>query len=497
MKNLFVFILVNIYFLSFAKAQNSYINAIFKPNDINGLSSRGILLQDSSVYVMTTMDGSNSIIKNAYFKFNKEGLLQNYKIIGVENYHFFGGYWGCFGKTSDGNFFTAGAVQDSISYPTLLKINTNFDTLFLRIYNDTLLADASFQQGKETADKGFILVGTKSGPGTYDMDILAIKTDSLGNEQWHKYISLGSGIEYARNVIQTPDNGFLLGCYSYNSQISLSGDGIIIKLDSLGNIKWTKTLFGPNQDGVPMLALAKDSNIYVATSYAYYTEFLGFSDLKLQVLKLNKNNGNTIWNRQYDTIRTACYPRMIKVDEIGNPMIIGSEFYPENGYYNEQSWVFKLNSNGDSIFFRRFNKTNDQNTITNRVFDFCTDEEKNIYICGEFSDSNTPQSLWLVKMDSLGCLQPGCDPTAGIEEPYYLKPGQLQIYPNPATTQTTITYPIAEKALTLQIYNMLGQKVYEEKLSKGSSQTTIDTRAYKKGLYKVVVGESSGMLLIQ
>ena len=144
-----------------------------------------------------------------------------------------------------------------------------------------------------------------------------------------------------------------------------------------------------------MLALAKDSNIYVATSYAYYTEFLGFSDLKLQVLKLNKNNGNTIWNRQYDTIRTACYPRMIKVDEIGNPMIIGSEFYPENGDYNEQSWVFKLNSNGDSIFFRRFYKTIDQNTITNRVFDFCTDEEKNIYICGEFSDSNTPQSLWV------------------------------------------------------------------------------------------------------
>ena len=43
---------------------------------------------------------------------------------------------------------------------------------------------------------------------------------------------------------------------------------------------------------------------------------------------------------------------------------------------------------------------------------------------------------------------------------------------------------------------MLGQRVYEEKLAKGSSQTTIDTRAYKKGLYKVVVGESSGILII-
>ena len=69
-------------------------------------------------------------------------------------------------------------------------------------------------------------------------------------------------------------------------------------------------------------------------------------------------------------------------------------------------------------------------------------------------------------------------------------------YPNPATTQTTITYPSTEKAIMLQIYNMLGQLVYEEKLSKGSSQTTINTVGYKQGLYKVVVGESSEMLVI-
>jgi len=43
---------------------------------------------------------------------------------------------------------------------------------------------------------------------------------------------------------------------------------------------------------------------------------------------------------------------------------------------------------------------------------------------------------------------------------------------------------------------MLGQLIYEEKLPKGSSQTTIDTRAYKKELYKVVVGESIATLLI-
>jgi hypothetical protein len=83
----------------------------------------------------------------------------------------------------------------------------------------------------------------------------------------------------------------------------------------------------------------------------------------------------------------------------------------------------------------------------------------------------------------------------GVEELQAAK-GELKIFPNPATTQTTITYPTTEKAIILQLYNMLGQLIYEEKLSKGSSQTIIDTREYKKGLYKVVVGESSGSLLL-
>jgi hypothetical protein len=98
-------------------------------------------------------------------------------------------------------------------------------------------------------------------------------------------------------------------------------------------------------------------------------------------------------------------------------------------------------------------------------------------------------------MDSMGCLQPNCN-TVGIKE-IYTQRGELQIFPNPATIQTTISYTHLNKESQLQLYNILGQLVYEEKLPKGSSQTTIDTRTYKRGLYKVVVGESSGTLVVQ
>ncbi len=73
---------------------------------------------------------------------------------------------------------------------------------------------------------------------------------------------------------------------------------------------------------------------------------------------------------------------------------------------------------------------------------------------------------------------------------------KLHIYPNPATTQTRINYPTAEKDLILQIYNMLGQVVNEEKLSKGSSQTTINTSKLQSGIYKIILDKISITLII-
>ncbi len=299
------------------------------------------------------------------------------------------------------------------------------------------------------------------------------------------------------SIIETPDKGYLLGGYSWDYySASYSGDGRIIKLDSLGNFEWGRQFGGQNADGAAIVSLAPDSNYIVATSYAHYTMPMAASDLKIQVVKIDKYDGSTIWDKQYDTIRAGNYPNMVKILPDGNIVVVGNEGYYNGINYFYTSWILKLKPNGDSIYFRRYHKYDDQYTQENITWDFCITEEKSIVSCGWTYKQNEEQRLWLVKMDSLGCLQPGCDPTAGIEEPHYLKPGQLNIFPNPATTQTTITYIQLNKESQLQIYNMLRQKVYEEKLSKGSSQTTINTAGFKPGLYKVVAGESSGSLII-
>ena len=484
--------------INLSYCQLNYFNNI---SHINGLWTYGISIvnKDSNYYVAAlsydTIDTIYAVRRLSLCKFDYSGNLIFRKGIGWDKRNYYLGYSGCLQQTSDNGFFSVGVVEDTNeSNAYIVKVNSNLDTIFLKEYKDTIIHYLEFQQGKETTDKGFIMIGVRAASAAYNQDVLVLKTDSLGNEQWRKVFNLGS-YDIGNNIIQTPDNGFLLGCYTLNVNDNNSGDGRILKLDSIGNFEWGRSIGGFKRDGIAVVVLAKDSNYIVTSSYAYNTIFGVGSDLRIQVVKIDKSDGSVIWNRQYDTIRFENYPNMIKMLDNGNFLITGTTHFSDSNNYIT-SWFLKINQNGDSLLYRQFYKSNDNYTQSNYVYDFCITEDKSVVTCGYLDLDTAYTYLWLAKMDSLGCLQPGCQ-YVGVEELQRAKAGELKVYPNPTTTQTTITYMQLNKESQLQIYNMLGQKVYEEKLLKGSSQITIDTRAYKRGLYKVVAGESSGTLIIQ
>jgi hypothetical protein len=497
MKKILFQIILLFCFHGFLKSQNIYFNNNYVVN--NNIQGRSIVKKDTNYTTLSVSEDSAGKVCLVFCKFDLSANLLKIKYYNDFVNFYFPGYSGCLQQVWDDGYIVSGAKEDTNGYVSafLLKVDKDFNFEFIKEFKDTNLTHyAEFQQCKVTKDNNFIMAGAIGSTVLHNNDVLFVKTDSLGNQLFRKTYNLGA-IDNASCIIETPDKGYLLGGYSWDYySAAYSGDGRIIKLDSAGNFEWGRQFGGQNADGAAIVSLAPDSNYIVATSYAHYTMPMAASDLKIQVVKIDKYDGSTIWDRQYDTIRDECHPYMVKILPDGNIVVVGNEYYWNGIKYYLASWILKLKPNGDSIYFRRYHKYDDQYTIENATWDFCIAEDKSIVSCGWTFKQNEEQRLWLVKMDSLGCLQPGCDPTAGLEEPHYLIPGQIQIFPNPAITQTTITYPIVEKALTLQIYNMLGQQIYKEKLPKGSMQTTIDTRAYKRGLYKVIVGESNGSLLV-
>ena len=495
------------------QSQTNYFNNYYNPNNTGSMS--GAIYPTNNGYVCAGLMQDLIYWKNniVLSKLDSVGNLLSFKEIKLDSSNYYVGAWGGggFAKCSNGDFILGGDIFSDTSNGNIqyikhfiMKMNNNLDTLWTKNIDFGSFWESGIYQCKETSDHGFVLCGETIISSTI-INVLFIKTDSIGNTLWKKIYNIsgynGDQRDKALNVTETPDKGFLLGCYTYSipsmGMYEGSGDGVVIKTDSLGNAVWIKNVGGPLMDDAAIIRVCQDGNYLIATTYAYFTaQYNDHSKSKLRLIKVTPA-GNIIWDKQYEPIISSLSVKKVIELASGDIVVGGTKSHHTSeyqGYYD--SYLFKLNANGESIWYREYAKATDTVLLTwNSLYNFEQTPDGGFVACGEMSvNPQIPQSIWVFKTDSLGCLQPGCQ-YVGVEELQAAK-GELKIFPNPATTQTTITYPTTEKAIILQLYNMLGQLIYEEKLSKGSSQTIIDTREYKKGLYKVVVGESSGSLLL-
>jgi hypothetical protein len=92
---------------------------------------------------------------------------------------------------------------------------------------------------QQTTDGGYIITGNTESYGNGDeWNIWLVKTDSYGNLEWENTFG-DSGEELGYSVRQTTDGGYIIvgGKYVYNTD---SHDVLLIKTDSQGNQEWSK-----------------------------------------------------------------------------------------------------------------------------------------------------------------------------------------------------------------------------------------------------------------
>ena len=155
----------------------------------------------------------------------------------------------------------------------LMKLNNNLDTLLTKTFTDLPPHDSSFlfQNFRQLGDKGFIIIGGYSKvDGSALLRIMLLKCDSSGNKVFRKFYGLGNYFYYGADVTPTTDQGFIIGGFKDPYSSSQQGiDPIIVKFDSLGNIKWTRLLGNPDcEEDWAFVDIAKDGNIQIGTNYS-------------------------------------------------------------------------------------------------------------------------------------------------------------------------------------------------------------------------------------
>jgi len=243
----------------------------------------------------------------------------------------------------------------------------------------------------QTSDGGYILAGSTSSYGAGGHDAWVIKTDANGNSLWsHTFGSSGS--DYARNVQQTTDGGYIIGgCYNWSYG---SGDMWLIKTDPNGHEVWSSTFRRSVSNDVGFVQQTTDGGyVLFGSSGSYYIP--GQYDWWL--IKTDEN-GDSLWSRTYGG-DGADFAETVHQTQDGGYILSGATysfpFFSDSLHY----WLLKTDANGDSLWSHVYtNEGYDVGLGSQQTSDggYVFVGETRPYVGGG------PLDIWLIKTDTDG-----------------------------------------------------------------------------------------------
>ncbi len=210
---------------SFGGDRNDRVTSVAQTND--GGYIAGGYFQSSTITV-----GNKVITNNSTSTSYSDAIIIKYNAFGeIEWAESFGGSISdsvnSVASTSDGGFLAGGDFQSTI-----------------QVENETLTSNGS-------------------------TDCLIIKYSSTGKVEWAKNIG-GSSSDYINSVAATEDGGYIAGGDFYSKTIQVgnetltsngSGDGLIIKYSSSGEVEWAKNIGGSHDDYIYSVAETSDGGV--------------------------------------------------------------------------------------------------------------------------------------------------------------------------------------------------------------------------------------------
>ncbi|TAF08786.1 MAG: T9SS C-terminal target domain-containing protein [Flavobacteriia bacterium] len=92
----------------------------------------------------------------------------------------------------------------------------------------------------------------------------------------------------------------------------------------------------------------------------------------------------------------------------------------------------------------------------------------------------------------------GCDSTGKlknvVKDEVTSNPTSFSLYPNPAVTAVTLSYPIELEGAILEIYDLTGRNITKKALSSADKEVTLAIDSYPAGLYMLVVKQADTIL---
>ncbi len=506
----FVLFTVMLHFLLCLSAQQEvYFN---KRIDLSDGYDKGLsLLEVNNKYVIGTITDDSTyhyFWQLAFVTIDSAGNKLNTKVYGDTISHHMLGNPGALIDYENNKYYAVGNIISPggdwvFNRGWMLCLDNNFDTLWTRTYGETTEPyDTTFVifQIKKTFNRNLITTGVRL-PKLTPSSLWLMETDSMGNKLWETFI--GGEDEYyyqGHSVVQTDDGGYAIGAVKFKIE-STGGsmDPLIIKTDSLGNEEWRFNPGNPDiDDNKVMLALSENGNIIIGTNYGTKQS----QDNRWAVNKIMEISpiGQIKWDSNY------CQPDFdrillsININNNGNIITNGVMTVFENGDAWNRSWILCVDSIGEQLWYKEYALLLNKNSFNN-LMDVKQTADNGLIGCGVVipvtPDTGTVD-IWVMKMDSVGCLEAGCDTIVGLDEINKNPMRGFRIFPNPASSELTLALDEESSSNSdVKIVNIYGIKTNKITIPAGSKSVNIDISSWKPGVYFATFNSSKNVTSVK
>lgn len=184
--------------------------------------------------------------------------------------------------------------------------------------------------------------------------------------------------------------------------------------------------------------------------------------------KLDASDGSIIWQHEYANPEAIGLLRIAKEITPNGDLIacglgsIGSEHYGN---------LLRTTSTGDSLWLRYYQYSDSQvSNIRGIFYDAVPTPDGGFVAVGMvYPSAGFSQDLWVVKVDSMGCLEPGCHLITGMETQITNLRGALTVAPNPVAHGSNVQMQLqlpegfaVQGALRITVTDATGRVVHEQ-----------------------------------
>lgn len=392
--------------------------------------------------------------------------------------------------SKDGFFLKTGTNRDRSIF--LIKLAPNGNLKFVNSYSSNSPSNRLHAWGglAPTHDNGWLISATEI--QGFDYSLVLIKTDSNGNEV-SRWVYDDPIFNYeGSQLLPESDGGFIVSAFRSKGDFTIDpayrAQTHIFKIDSLGKVIWNYyTSTARRRLACASTTRASDGGLILAgTELLQKIDPLNgiISYLPRGYLRKINSSQQFLWERELGVEGYSDFSKVILKN--GDLYAFGRNLSPDSTFRG--AWMVKMDETWGIIDFERVIGNDIVPSVPKYryLIDVAPTPDNGFIFCGYIdlvcqTGDSCHQWSWVVKLDSMGCVVPGCH-TVGIEDEITEK-YPVRVFPSPAQDRISFQWDTRKYFQSLAIYDTWGKQVAYAEIDSGSSAYELQLTGFSPGVY--------------